>query len=194
MRACLLTSLMLFMVSDLAIADARWTLDFKVDRAGTIVAKGAQGWGNYLYLIATLANSNGRDVPLSVGIDALTDVALRSYRGGHDPAVAKALTRKLGVEARSLFEVRGTLGDGASTQVLVVFGRVDANVDRFSFQVEGLRDRVYQDQYQWWVEDSILQVDFDRLGDEFGRQHDLLRFKGKRWHGEPRVALKRAAP
>ena len=74
----------------------------------------------------------------------------------------------------------------------MTFGKIDPNVDRFTFQVAGLLDRVYQDKYVWWVEDKVLELNYERPGDEFRRQHDMVEFRARSWKVLKRERLKRA--
>ena len=66
-------------------------------------------------------------------------------------------------------------------EVLAIFGRVDPNCDQFDFVFEGLKERVYVDRYETWIEDVYKVVTYKRTGDEFYRQHDLLKQKKTRW-------------
>ena len=68
-------------------ADVRWTLDCKVDRVGTLHLKGVEGDGDYAFVCLTVTNNTGKEVPLSLGAWADTNVASRKYRGD---GVAKA--------------------------------------------------------------------------------------------------------
>jgi hypothetical protein len=72
-------------------ADVRWTLDCKVDRVGTLHLKGVEGDGDYAYVCLTVTNNTGKEVPLSLGAWADTDVAGRKYRGTNDPVVKEAV-------------------------------------------------------------------------------------------------------
>ena len=57
-------------------------------------------------------------------------------------------------------------------------------MDKFFFHVHGLKDRVFVDSYKTWVEDVALTLHYERKGDEFYRQFDLLRFLKLQWTRE----------
>ena len=166
-----------------AAGGPRWTLDMNPVQTGTVTANGVQGPGGYLYMIFEIKNASGVDgVKARLGIDVETDVAGRSYRGGFDPVVHAMLEKKMGRKFKRMSQSRTALDDGDKIEVLAVFGKVDPNVDTFQFVVDGLKDRVYVDKYQTWVQDDLRLFTYGRPGDEFYRQHDLLKAeKFARW-------------
>lgn len=177
-----------------ANAEVRWQLDCKPGTISTITLKGAEGAGTYAYMTFTVSNATGREVPLSLGVWADTDVAKRSYRGTIDPIVQAELERRTGKKFMTLTQAREKpLADGASAELLVSFGKIDPNVDLLDIKIVGLADRVYRDQGKTWVEDKALRLQASRDGDEFARQNDLLRLTSTKWIVlAPAVELKRA--
>jgi hypothetical protein len=163
-------------------AEVRWQLDCQPGRVGTVVANGLEGNGTYAWCTFTVTNKNGRDVPLSLGVWAETDVAGRTYRGTLDPVVKDAVERRTGKQYKTLTEARATpLADGASIDVFVSFGKVDPSVDVFNVHILGLADRVYRDRGKVVVEDKAFVLTITRPGDEFSRQQDLLRVRSTKW-------------
>jgi len=163
-------------------AEVRWQLDCKPGSLGTLTVRGVEGPGTYAYLTLTVSNACGRDVPVSLGVWAETDVPGRTYRGTVDPVVHAEVVRRTGKQWKTLTEARESpLADGESVEILVSLGRIDPNVDLLDVHVLGLSDRVYRDRGRTLVEDKALAIHVTRKGDEFTRQHDLLRMKGVRW-------------
>lgn len=163
-------------------AEVRWQLDCSPGAIGTVTLRGVEGPGTYAYMTFTVSNKNGRDVPLSLGVWAETDVAGRTYRGAVDPLVKAAIERRTGKTFKTLTEAReAPLADGASIELFVSLGKIDPNVDLFRIHVLGLADRVYRDKGKTVVEDKALVFHVERNGDEFTRQHDLLRLKSAKW-------------
>jgi len=165
-----------------ARADVRWQLDCKPGSIGTLTLKGAEGPGTYAYATLTVTNKTGREIPLSLGVWAETDVAKRTYRGTTDVVVKGELERRTGKKWKTLTEARAEpLADGASIDLFVCFGKIDPNVDVLDIHVLGLADRVFRDKGKTYVEDKALVLHVTRYGDEFTRQHDLLRLKSVKW-------------
>jgi hypothetical protein len=175
-------------------AEVRWQLDCTTGQVGTMSVKGAEGAGVYAYLTLTVTNKTGREVPLSLGVWAETDVPNRTYRGLIDPVVKDAVEKQTGKTYKSLTEARGPIADGASVDILVSFGKIDGNVHVLDTHVLGLLDRVYRDKGKTYVEDKALVLHLERTGDEFERQNDLLKIKGSpKWVVlAPAKELKRA--
>jgi len=160
----------------------RWTLDLKPVHTGTLTANGVQGPGGYLYMVFKVKNNSGIDgVRCRLGIDVETDVPGRQYRGSFDPVVHTMVERKFNKKYKRMSQARVAMDDGDEIEVLAVFGRVDPNVDLFNFVIDGLKDRVYIDRYETWIEDTLRLVTYERKGDEFYRQYDLLKKKRERW-------------
>lgn len=181
MRIVPVLAALAFLASPLR-AEVRWQLDCSAPAAGTVTLRGVEGPGAYAYLTFTVTNKTGRDVPLSLGLWATTDVPGRTYRGTIDPVVKAALERRSGKEWKTLTDVRGsTLADGESVDLIVTFGKIDPNVDRLDLHVLGLCDRVYRDKGRTLVEDKALVLQTSRPGDEYERQHDLLRIGKTQW-------------
>lgn len=162
-------------------AEVRYTLDCQAGRVGTVTVDGVEGPGTYGYMVMTVTNGNGREVPLSLGVYAETNRPGRKYRGGNDPVVKAMVERKTGKSYKTLDEVRGKLADKGSVEVLVSFGKLDPNVSKLEVHVTGLVDRVYRDHGKTWVEDRALVFTLSRPGDEFERQNDLVKVTGRRW-------------
>jgi hypothetical protein len=175
-------------------AEVRWRLDCSPGRIGVVTTKGLEGNGTYAYAILTVTNKNGRDLPVSLGVWAETDVAGRTYRGTIDPIVKAEVERKTGRTFKTLTDARAEkLADGASIELLVTFGKIDPSVDVLDIHVLGLVDRVYRDRGKSYVEDKALVLHVTRYGDEFNRQNDLLRLKSTTWKAmEPAKELKSA--
>ncbi len=180
MRLALLIAAFTLLAAPLR-AEVRWTLDCKVDSVGQIHLKGVEGEGDYAYVCLTVTNSTGKEVPLSLGAFAESDVPGRKYRGGNDPIVKEALERRTGKTWKTLEEARGKLADKESVDLLISFGKIDPNVDTLSANLTGLIDRVYRDRHKTWVEDRALVLTLSRPGDEFHRQQQLLKLTDKRW-------------
>jgi hypothetical protein len=164
-----------------ARADVRWILDCKVDRVGSVHVKGVEGEGDYAYACLTVSNANGKEVPLSLGAFAETDVPGHKYRGGSDPIVKEAVERQTGKTYKTLEEARGKLADKGSEEVLVSLGKIDPSVHTLSVNLTGLIDRVYRDKHKTWVEDRALVLTVERPGDEYHRRDHLLKLTDKRW-------------
>src|SRR5262245_3905927 len=162
-------------------AEVRWTLDCKVDRVGTLNLKGVEGTGDYAYVCLTVTNSTGKEVPLSLGAFAETDVPGRKYRGTNDPVLKEALEKRTGKTYKTLDESRGKLADKESVELLISFGKIDPNVDTLSVNLTGLIDRVYRDRHKTWVEDRALVLTLSRPGDEYHRADTLLKLPDRRW-------------
>lgn len=163
-------------------AEVRWQLDCKADKISTVTLRGVEGAGNYGYMTFTVSNRTGREVPLSFGVWANTDVPGRLYRGTIDPVVKEAVEKATGKTFKTLTEVRGEkLADGASVELIVSFGKLDPNVDLLDVHVQGLVDRVYRDKGKTWVEDKVMVLEAARPGDEFARQYDLVKVKKVKW-------------
>jgi hypothetical protein len=162
-------------------AEVRYTLDCQAGRVGTVTTKGVEGAGTYGYLVISVTNNNGREVPLSLGAWADTDVAGRKYRGGNDPIVKAMVERVTGKSYKTLEEARGKIADKATVDILISFGKLDPNVDTLTVNVTGLVDRVFRDHGKTWVEDKALVFTLSRPGDEFERQNDVVKVTGKRW-------------
>lgn len=164
--------------------DVRWALEAQVVGVGTVTTRGNEGPGTYLYMVVDFTNKNGRDVPLKPSIQVDTDVRGRSYRASFDATVKKAVEKSRNEELKSWNEVRGTIGDGKTVRCIATFGRIDPQVDRFFAHMQGLKDRVFEDNYKTWVEDLALTLEYRRTGDEFYRQFDLLKFVRRSWTTE----------
>ena len=177
-----------------AHAGVRWQLDCKPGSVGTITLRGVEGAGTYAYATMTVTNKTGADVPVSLGVWAETDISTRKYRGTTDPLVKAEIERRSSKTWKTLTEARAEpLADGASIELFVCFGKIDPNVDVLDIHVLGLADRVYRDKGKTYVEDKALVIHTARPGDEFVRQHDLLRVKTVKWKVlEPAKELKRA--
>ncbi len=193
MRFALVFAFLAFMTAPLR-AEVRWQLDCKPAQIGSVTLRGAEGAGNYGFMTFTLENHTGREVPVSLGVWANTDVAGRTYRGTLDPAVKAMVERNSGKSYKTLTEIRGEmLADGASIDVLVSFGKLDPNVDLLDIHVLGLCDRVFRDKGRTYVEDRALVLEAARPGDEYARQYDLIRLKKAKWVAlEPAKELKRS--
>ena len=159
----------------------RYTLDCQAGRVGTVTTKGVEGAGTYGYMVITVTNNTGREIPVSLGAWADTDVPGRKYRGSNDPIVKAMVERITGKTYKTLEEARGSLADKASVEVLITFGKIDPSVDTLTVNVTGLVDRVYRDHGKTWVEDRALVFTLSRPGDEFERQNDVVKVTGKRW-------------
>ena len=163
-------------------AEVRWQLDCQPGRFGTVVVNGVEGKGTYGWCTFTVSNKNGRDVPVSLGVWAETDVAGRTYRGTLDPVVKDAVERRTGKTYKTLTEARAApLPDGESIELFVSLGKLDPNVDVLKVNVLGLADRVYRDRGKTVVEDKALVLTVVRSGDEFLRNQDLLRLQSTKW-------------
>ena len=180
MRLALLIAAFTFVTAPLR-AEVRWTLDCKVDRVGTLHLKGVEGDGDYAYVCLVVTNGTGKEVPLSLGAFAETDVAGRKYRGSNDPVLKEAVEKRTGKTWKSLEEARGKLADKESVDLLISFGKIDPNVDTLSVNLTGLIDRVYRDRHKTWIEDRALVLTLSRPGDEFHRQDKLLKLTDRRW-------------
>jgi len=181
MRFALLVAAHLSLAAPLR-AEVRWQLDCKPGSIGTVTTKGVEGAGNYAYVVLTVSNKTGREVPVSLGVWAETDVPGRAYRGTIDPIVQAAVERRTGKSYKTLTEAReAPLADGASIDLLVSLGKIDPSVDVLDVHVLGLLDRVYRDRRKSLVEDRALVLHVTRNGDEFTRQHDLLRLERTTW-------------
>jgi hypothetical protein len=175
-------------------AEVRWQLDAQLQQVSSVTVRGVEGPGNYAYMVVTVSNRTGREVPMSFGAWASTDVPGRAYRGTIDPIVKAAVERKSGKTYKTLTEVRGEkLPDGESVELLVSFGKIDPSVDFMDVHLQGLVDRVYRDKGKTWIEDKVLVLEAARPGDEFERQYDLIRVKRAKWVAlEPAKELKRS--
>ncbi len=175
-------------------ADARWQLDCTANQISTVTLRGVEGAGNYGYMTFSVTNRTGREVPLSFGVWANTDVPGRLYRGTIDPVVKAAVEKATGKSFKTLTEIRGEkLADGASVDLIVSFGKLDPNVDLLDVHVQGLVDRVFRDKGKTYVEDKVLVLEAARPGDEFSRQYDLVKVKKVKWVAlEPAKELKRS--
>ena len=193
MRLVLIAAALSFLAAPLR-AEVRWQLDAKVDAVSSVTVRGVEGSGNYAYMIVTVSNKTGREVPMSFGAWASTDVAGRTYRGTIDPVVKAEVERRAGKTFKTFTEVRGEkLADGASVELLVSFGKIDPNVDFMGIHLQGLADRVYRDKGKTFVEDKILLLEAARPGDEFLRQYDLIKVKTTKWITlEPAKELQRS--
>ncbi len=193
MRFALVFAFLAFLAAPLR-AEVRWQLDCKPAQISSVTLRGVEGAGAYGFMTFTVENRTGREVPLSLGVWANTDVAGRTYRGTIDPIVRAHLERKHGKTYKTLTELRGEmLADGASVEVLVTFGKLDPNVDLLDIHVQGLCDRVYGDKGRTWVEDRVMVLESARPGDEYARQYDLIKLKKAKWVAlEPAKELKRA--
>jgi len=108
----------LFALPAVATAEVRWQLDCKPGAIRTVTLKGAEGAGTYAYMTFTVTNAVGREVPLSLGVWADTDVAKRTYRGTIDPVVQAAVERRTGKKYMTLTQAREKpLADGASVEL-----------------------------------------------------------------------------
>ncbi|MSR48145.1 MAG: hypothetical protein EXS13_13980 [Planctomycetes bacterium] len=175
-------------------AEVRWQLDCKADKISSVTLRGVEGAGNYGYMTFSVSNRTGREVPLSFGVWAATDVPGRTYRGTIDSVVKAAVEKSTGKTYKTLTEVRGEkLADGASVELIVSFGKLDPNVDLLDVHVQGLVDRVYRDKGKTYVEDKVLVLEAARPGDEFARQYDLIKVKHVKWIAlEPAKELQRS--
>lgn len=201
MRFALIAAAVAFLAAPLR-AEVRWQLDCKTNQVSSVTLSGkeprapapAEGAGTYGYMLFTVTNHNGRDVPLSLGVWAETDVPGRTYRGTIDPAVKLAVEQRTGKAYKTLTDVRGTmLADGESVDLIVSFGKLAPNVDLLGIRVQGLADRVYRDHGKTLVEDKLLLIEAARPGDEFLRQYDLIKVKSVKWGLlAPAKELKRA--
>jgi len=193
MRLALVFAALCAFAPDLS-ADVRWQLDASLGKVGVLTTKGVEGPGTYAYMTLTVTNRSGKELPVSLGVWAGTDVAKRTYRGTIDPVVKAEVERRMGKKFKTLSEARAEkLADGASVELLVTFGKIDPNVDVLDIHVQGLVDRVYRDRGKTWVEDKVLLFKVTRFGDEFDRQQDMLRVKSTKWVVlAPAAELKRA--
>lgn len=162
-------------------AEVRYTLDCQAGRVGTVTTNGVEGPGTYGYMVLTVTNNNGREVPASLGVYAETNRAGRKYRGGNDPIIKAMVERTTGKTYKTLEEARGKLADKGSLEILVCFGKIDPNVSTLEVHVTGLVDRVFRDKGKTWVEDRALVFTLSRPGDEFERQNDVVKLTGRRW-------------
>lgn len=180
MRFALLAAAFALFASPLR-AEVRYTLDCQAARVGTVTTNGVEGPGTYGYLVITVTNNNGREVPLSLGAFADTNRPGRKYRGSNDPVVKAMVERQTGKSYKTLEEARGKLADKGSVEIFISFGKLDPNVSTLEVNVTGLVDRVYRDHGKTWVEDRALVFTLSRLGDEFERQNDVMKLAGRRW-------------
>ena len=180
MRFALLTAAVAFLAAPLH-AEVRYTLDCQAGKVGTVTTKGVEGPGTYGYMVITVTNNSGKEVKLSLGAWADTDVPGRKYRGSNDPVVKAMVERITGKSYKTLEESRGVLADKASVEVLITFGKLDPSVDTLTVNVTGLVDRVFRDHGKTWVEDRALVFTLSRPGDEFERQNDVVKLTSKRW-------------
>jgi len=162
-------------------AEVRWTLDCQIESVGTLTTRGVEGAGNYAWMVISITNNNGREVPLSLGVYAETDVVGRKYRGSNDPVIKDAIEKRTGKTFKTLEEVRGKIADKESVEVFVSFGKIDPSVDTLSAHVTGLVDRVFRDKGRTFVEDRALVFTLFRPGDEFERQNDVIKVTGRYW-------------
>ena len=163
-------------------AEVRWQLDCTPGKFGTVVVNGIEGKGTYGWCTFTVSNKNGREVPVSLGVWAETDVAGRTYRGTVDPVVKAAVERRNGKSYKTLTDARAEkLPDGESIELFVSLGKLDPSVDLFKIHILGLADRVYRDRGKTVVEDKALVLTVTRVGDEFLRHQDLLRLQSSKW-------------
>lgn len=180
MRFALLAAALALFASPLR-AEVRYTLDCQAERVGTVTTNGVEGPGTYGYLVITVTNNNGREIPVSLGAFAETNRAGHKYRGSNDPVVKAIVERQTGKTYKTLEEARGKLADKASLEVFISFGKLDPNVSTLDVNVTGLVDRVFRDKGKTWVEDRALVFTLHRPGDEFMRQNDVLSLAGRKW-------------
>jgi hypothetical protein len=180
MRFALLIAAVAFLAAPLH-AEVRYTLDCQAGKVGTVTTKGVEGPGTYGYMVITVTNTTGKEVPLSLGAWADTNIPGRKYRGSNDPVVKAMVERITGKSYKTLEESRGKLADKASVEVLITFGKLAPTVGTLTVNVTGLVDRVFRDHGKTWVEDRALVFTLARPGDEFERQNDVVKVTGKRW-------------
>ena len=137
-------------------AEVRYTLDCQAGKVGTVTTKGVEGPGTYGYMVITVTNTTGKEVPLSLGAFADTNVPGHKYRGSNDPVVKAIVERITGKTYQTLEESRGKLADKASVEVLITFGKLAPTVSTLTVNVTGLVNRVFRDHGKTWVEDKAL--------------------------------------
>jgi hypothetical protein len=164
-------------------AEVRWQLDCKAGQVGTVTVNGAEGWGNYAYVTLTVSNHTGRDLPVSLGVWADSDVVnAKPYRGSIDPVVKEKVEAATGKTYKTLTDARGEkLAKDGSIDLIVTFGKIDAMAGTLDVNVLGLVDRVFRDKGKTFVEDKALVLHLVRPGDEYERQKDLLKVESSKW-------------
>lgn len=180
MKRLILAVLSLGLLAGWARTEGRWILQTTRPTIATILTRGVEGPGTYLYMITTITNATEGAVPLNLRVDVATDVPNLSLRGAVDPLVRKAVQRRTGRKLVAAYEV-GEIEPGDSVDVIFTFGKLDARVDRMTFQIVGLVDRVYTDRGAPKVQDLALRVDASRRGDDMYRQRDEIRVHRREW-------------
>ncbi len=168
----------------------RWRLDFEADKPQSITIENAQGHSDsYWYLTYKVTNGSGAERPLSLGFQLITDLKDPKkldqpliYRAQTVAKVEKAIERRLGKDLVGIGELAGaTIGDGDTVEGIVVFGKVDPNVDDFKVEVRGLVDPLSREGSRAFVERKVMWIHYERKGDEFFVSLDPLKRRKVEW-------------
>ncbi|MFQ5463577.1 MAG: hypothetical protein ACE5E5_13255 [Phycisphaerae bacterium] len=185
------------------IAPATWQVDFAFDdpQRITLKAPGDLEPTTYWYLLFTVTNNTGRDVPFYPSFRLVTD-ALQVVEGGAGiaPHVYEAIFARHRLQAPYItepFRITGTLlqGEENARMSVAVFRMFDANASKFTIYVSGLSgdvERVRNPDFdptraesdsnvRFFMLRRTLAIDYALPGDEEARFAATPMRRSRRW-------------
>jgi len=138
----------------------------------------------YWYVILKVENKTGKARELTLTGKGLTPqlkdnpVTIPGFYPSVTKAIAKQERQK---DLVNLFEANGSLEDGASKTIVVIFGNLSPLTNTLDLRIKGLANTLYKEGAKVFFEDTELSIRFQRVGDEFDVTREKVYTKGKRW-------------
>ena len=163
----------------------RWYLDVKYRKLAPVTMRGIGGKQRvFWYTVLEVTNKTGAARPLDLVARALTPEDKKSPEAhpGLYPDVTALIAKKLKLpKLENVLAVSGSLEDGKSKQIVVVFPRLSNFAHFIHVRVAGLTNSVYIEGKDAWREKTELDLSFHRIGDEFDVAKNEVLDKGKSW-------------
>jgi len=154
------------LVADLT-AEVRWNLTFDQGEVERISIKTGINWEAYWYMTYKVTNNTDQDIPLHLGIKAISDVGKKTYIEGFYKRVEAAIEKAKGKKYLNIKDMRVTIKAGESKEAIAIFGSIEERTDTLKVQISGLWDRISHEGDKTFVEDKALVLTYYRPGDEF---------------------------
>ncbi len=139
---------------------------------------------SYWYLILEIRNKTGADRRLDLGARAEVPHIKkgRIARPGFYPSVTKAIAKREGIRGlKNLLAVSGTIQDGKSEKLVVIFPHLSHYANRIDVRLTGCANRIIKIGKKLWSQSVEYSVRFHRVGDEFHTTTSRVEKKGSRW-------------
>lgn len=188
-----------------------WTLGFEHGEPRRAVIGREPNLENYWYLPFTLRNEDQDDHGFFVEVTA-TDDKKNEYRSLAQPLVKEIARRRLGIARDEPFfshedltvahdptDVNApfprkldlpVIKAGTSARCVAIFKGPSPEADRLTIYVRGLTNDVIVEKtapHERKLTEQVLEIAYERPGDEFYRTEDPFEFAGRRWVRVERV-------